>query len=168
MTDDEDFVDFVTARWNALHRFAWLLTGGHQSAEDVLQLSLEKSYVRWSRIRRMDSPEAYVRRVITNAVISESRRPFHHHEVQRDHMPEPSIGTFEGGSDAHSQLWPLVCGLPPRQRAVVVLRFYEDLTEVQVADVLACSVGTVKSQTHDAMRSLRQGVEPRVTGEVTA
>ena len=168
MTDDEDFVAFVTARWARLYRFAWLLTGGHESAEDLLQLALEKSYLRWGRIRRMGAPEAYVRRVVANTAISQSRRPFLHHEVNLPELPEHVRASFEDGSDSHSLLWPLVCALPPRQRAVVVLRFYEDLTEAQVAQVLGCSIGTVKSQGHDAMQSLRRGVHARATGEVTA
>ena len=167
-TDDEDFVAFVTARWASLYRLAWLLTGGHDSAEDELQVALEKSYVKWGRIRRMVAPEAYVRRVLANTAISQSRRSFLHHEVVRPELPERVGASFEDGSDSRSLLWPLVCALPPRQRAVVVLRFYEDLTEAQVAQVLGCSIGTVKSQGHDAMRSLRRGVDARATGEVTA
>ena len=167
-TDDEDFVAFVTGRWASLYRLAWLLTGGHQSAEDVLQVALEKSYVKWGRIRRMVAPEAYVRRVLANTAISQSRRSHLRHEVVRPELPERVAASFEDGSDSRSLLWPLVCALPPRQRAVVVLRFYEDLTEAQVAQVLGCSIGTVKSQGHDAMRSLRRGVDARAAGEVTA
>jgi len=167
-TDDEDFVAFVNARWAPLYRFAWLLTGGHESAEDLLQLALEKTYVRWERIRSMDAPEAYVRRVLANTAVSQSRRSFVHHEVNQAELPEYVSASFEDGSDSRSLLWPLVCALPPRQRAVVVLRFYEDLTEAQVAQELGCSVGTVKSQGHDAMQSLRRGVDAWATGEVTA
>ena len=143
-TDDEDFVAFVNARWAALYRFAWLLTGGQESAEDLLQLALEKTYVKWGRIRRMDAPEAYVRRVLANTAISQSRRSFMHHEVNQPELPDHGSASFEEGSDSRSLLWPLVCALPPRQRAVVVLRFYEDLTEAQVAQELGCSVGTAQ------------------------
>ena len=167
-TDDEDFVAFVTARWAPLYRLAWLLTGGHESAEDVLQLALEKSYVKWGRIRQMEAPEAYVRRVLANTAISQARRSFLRHEVNRPEVPESVRASFEDGSDSHFLLWPLVCALPPRQRAVVVLRFYEDLTEAQVAQELGCSIGTVKSQGHDAMQSLRRGVDAWATGEVRA
>ncbi len=116
----------------------------------------------------MDAPEAYVRRVLANTAISQSRRSFVHHEVNQAELPEHVSASFEDGSDSHSLLWPLVCALPPRQRAVVVLRFYEDLTEAQVAQELGCSIGTVKSQGHDAMQSLRRGVDAWATGEVTA
>ncbi|HYO20643.1 MAG TPA: SigE family RNA polymerase sigma factor [Dermatophilaceae bacterium] len=167
-SDDDDFVAFVTARWAPLHRFARLLTGGHESAEDLLQLALEKSYVNWGRIRKMEAPEAYVRRVLTNTAISQSRRSFRHHEVNQPELPESVSASFEDGSDARSLLWPLVCALPPRQRAVVVLRFYKDFTEAQVAAELGCSIGTVKSQGHDAMQSLRRGVDAWATGEVKA
>lgn len=168
MTDDEDFVAFVSARWPSLYRLAWLLTGGQQTAEDVLQLALEKSYVKWGLIRQMGAPEAYVRRAVANTAISESRRSFLRHEVNREELPEPPTGSFEVGSDSRSLLWPLVCALPPRQRAVVVLRFYEDLTEARVAEELGCSIGTVKSQGHDAMQALRRGIGAWATGEVTA
>lgn len=167
MTDDEDFVEFVGARWGSLYRLAWLLTGGSQTAEDVLQLALEKCYVKWGRIRRMAAPEAYVRRAVANTAISASRRSFLSHEVSREHPPEIPGGSFEDNSDSRSVLWPLVCALPPRQRAVVVLRFYEDLTEAQVAEELGCSLGTVKSQKYDAMQALRLGLRAWATG-VTA
>lgn len=84
MTDDEDFIAFVSARLPSLYRLAWLLTGGQQTAEDVLQLALEKSYVKWGRIRQMGAPEAYVRSAVANTAISESRRSFLRHEVNRE------------------------------------------------------------------------------------
>ena len=168
MTADDDFVAFVSARWSSLFRLAWLLTGGDHTAEDVLQLALAKSYVKWERIRRMAAPEAYVRRVIANTAISSSRRSFLHHEVIPGELPELPGLSFEDASDSRLALWPLVCALPPRQRAVIVLRFYEDLTESQVAEALACSLGTVKSQGHDAMRALRRGLQAWAAGEVTA
>lgn len=107
MTDDEDFIAFVSARLPSLYRLAWLLTGGQQTAEDVLQLALEKSYVKWGRIRQMGAPEAYVRRAVANTAISESRRSFLRHEVNREELPEPPTGSFEVGSDSRSLLWPL-------------------------------------------------------------
>ena len=168
MTDDEDFVAFVSARWRSLYRLAWLLTGSDQTAEDVTQLALEKCYLKWGRIQRMDAPEAYVRRVVANTAISASRRSFLRHEVSREDPPEIASASFEDGSDSRALLWPLVCALPPRQRAVVVLRFYEDLTEAQVAEELGCSIGTVKSQGHDAMQALRRGLGAWATAEVKA
>ena len=168
MTDDEDFVALVSARWSSLYRLAWLLTGVDQTAEDVLQQALEKCYLKWGRIRRMDAPEAYIRRVVANTAISASRRSFLRHEVSREALPEFAADSFEDGSDSRSLLWPLICALPPRQRAVVVLRFYQDLTERQVAEELGCSIGTVKSQGHDAMQALRRGLGAWATGEVRA
>jgi RNA polymerase sigma-70 factor (sigma-E family) len=168
MAADDDFVAFVSARWNSLYRLAWLLTGGDQTAEDVLQLALAKTYVKWDRIRRMAAPEAYVRRILANTVTSSSRRSFLRHEVAAGDLPEARVPTFEDASDSHLALWPLVCALPPRQRAVVVLRFYEDLTEAQVAEALGCSVGTVKSHGHDAMQAMRRGLQAWQAGEVRA
>jgi RNA polymerase sigma factor (sigma-70 family) len=88
--------------------------------------------------------------------------------VSRGDLPEFAADSFEDGSDSRSLLWPLICALPPRQRAVVVLRFYQDLTERQVAEELGCSIGTVKSQGHDAMQALRRGLGAWATGEVRA
>ena len=116
----------------------------------------------------MEAPEAYVRRVLANTAISQSRRSFRRHEVNQPELPEVVSASFEDGSDSRSVLWPLICALPPRQRAVVVLRFYADFTEAQVAQELGCSIGTVKSQGHDAMQSLRRGVDAWSTGEVRA
>ena len=165
MTDDEDFVALVSARWGSLYRFAWLLTGVDQTAEDVLQYALEKCYLKWGHIQRMDAPEAYIRRVVANTAISASRRSFLRHEVGREDLPEFAAESFEDGSDSRSLLWPLICALPWRQRAVVVLRFYQDLTEKQVAEELGCSIGTVKSQGHDAMQALRRGLGAWASGE---
>ena len=83
-------------------------------------------------------------------------------------LPEFAADSFEDGSDSRSLLWPLICALPPRQRAVVVLRFYQDLTERQVAEELGCSIGTVKSQGHDAVQALRRGLGAWAAAEVSA
>jgi DNA-directed RNA polymerase specialized sigma24 family protein len=81
-------------------------------------------------------------------------------------VPERAIAPGDGGVVDHALIWPLVCALPERQRAVVVLRYYEDLTETETAEILGCAVGTVKSQTHDAIRALRRGLEAAHEGEV--
>jgi RNA polymerase sigma-70 factor (sigma-E family) len=158
MSEDDDFVEFVSARWSSLYRLAWLLTGSDHAAQDVLQASLEKTYVRWPRVRQMAAPEAWLRRVMVNEVASSHRRPWARREWSRETVPELPGDSFEGSVADHAVLWPLVCALPDRQRAVIVLRYYEDLTDQQTAELLGCAVGTVKSQAHDAVAALRRGV----------
>lgn len=146
---------FVSARWSALYRTAYLLTGAHADAEDVLQATLVKAYTSWSRIQRADSAEAYVRRMLVNTFLSGRRRASSRRERLLDHATVGTVGSHEPDVLDRLALWAHVGGLPPRQRAVVVLRFYEDMSERQVAEALGCSPGTVKSQTSDALRSLR-------------
>ena len=166
MSTDEDFVEFVSARWARLYRTACVLTLDPATAEDVLQIAMERTYLRWHRVRRMNDPAAYVRKVMVNAAISSRQRPWRRVESPRDVLPERPLASEEGGVDEHAALWPVVRALPERQRAVVVLRYYEDLTERQTAEVLGCSVGTVKSQAHDAIGKLRGGLTAPQAGEV--
>jgi RNA polymerase sigma-70 factor (sigma-E family) len=153
---DQDFAEFVAARWTALYRLAYLLTASPTGAEDLLQTSLEKAYVRWSRIADMEHAEAYVRRIITNTFLSGARRAWVREEP-RDSMPE-TAGSAEGALLDRALLWPLVCALPARQRAVIVLRYYEDLSEAEIAAALGCAPGTVKSQSSAAMKALRRAL----------
>ena len=156
MNVDQDFAEFVAARWNALYRLAYLLSASPNAAEDLLQTSLEKAYVRWARIVGMDHPEAYVRQIIATTYVSGRRRAWVREEP-RDRLPETS-GSVEGELIDRALLWPLVCALPARQRAVIVLRYYEDLSEAEIATTLGCARGTVKSQASAAMRSLRRAL----------
>ena len=165
MSTEPDFVDFVAARWTPLYRLAYLLTASPTAAEDLLQTTLEKAYVSWSRISRMEFPEAYVRRMLANALVSSRRRAWLR-EVPSDAMPEAAGDAIDVGVLDRSLLWPLVSALPARQRAVIVLRYYEDLTEAQIADVLGCAPGTVKSQTSAAMKALRRALAAAGVGEV--
>jgi RNA polymerase sigma-70 factor (sigma-E family) len=165
MNTGQDFVDFVAARWESLYRLAYLLTASPTAAEDMLQTTLEKAYVSWARISRMEYPEAYVRRMLANAVVASSRRAWLR-EVPSGRMPESAGEPVEIGVLDRSLLWPLVCALPARQRAVVVLRYYEDLSEVQISEVLGCAPGTVKSQASAAMKALRRALAASGVGEV--
>jgi RNA polymerase sigma-70 factor (sigma-E family) len=166
MSTDEDFVEFVSTRWARLYRTARVLTLDPATAEDVLQIAMEKTYLHWHKVRRMDDPAAYVRRVMVNVAISSRQRRWRRVESPREELPERPLPAAEDGVEEHAALWPLVCALPERQRAVVVLRYYEDLTERETADVLDCSLGTVKSQAHDALRALRRGISAPQAGEV--
>lgn len=154
-TDREapEFEEYAAAAWPSLYRFAYLLAGNHADAEDVAQQTLLKTYQSWARVRRTSSPDSYVRRILVNAFL-EGRRPARvRREVLTDSAPEPRGA--QAGPEDRLVLWPQVRLLAPRQRAVIVLRFYEDLSEQQTADLLGCSVGTVKSTTHGALRRLR-------------
>ena len=160
---DPDFADFVASRWTALYRLAYLLAASPAGAEDLLQTTLEKAYVRWGRISQMEYPEAYVRRMLVTSLVS-SRRRHWFAERPTDHVPETLDDSAEVEVLDRSLLWPLVCALPARQRAVIVLRFYEDMSEAQIADTLRCAPGTVKSQTSAAKAALRRALEASGVG----
>jgi len=161
---DDDFTEFVESRWPALFRLAYLLTASSTAAEDLLQSTLEKAYVKWPRIRSTDYPEAYVRRMLANNLMSSRRRAWVG-ERPTEHLPEKDDGSPEMPSLDRALLWPLVCALPERQRAVIVLRYYEDLTEREIAEALGCAPGTVKSQTSSAMKALRRALAATGIGE---
>jgi RNA polymerase sigma-70 factor (sigma-E family) len=155
--DDADFVVFVAASSRRLLRTAFLITGDVDRAEDLLQTALERSYLRWGRIRRSELPEAYVRRVIVNAAVDTWRASRRLRTVQLDEsqlpaMPDAALERVPG----RDALLACVRELPARQRAVLVLRYFDDLTEAETARVMGCSVGTVKSQHARAMARLRQ------------
>ena len=156
MNVDQDFAEFVAARWTALYRLAYLLTASPTAAEDLLQTSLEKAYVRWGRIVGLEHAEAYVRRMIANTYLSGRRRAWVREEPH-EHVPD-SPSSVEGALLDRAVLWPLVCALPARQRAVIVLRYYEDLSETEIAAALGCAPGTVKSQASAAMKALRRAL----------
>jgi RNA polymerase sigma-70 factor (sigma-E family) len=163
---DELFRDFVASRSAALLRTAYLLTGDWANAEDLLQTALTKTYLAWRRLGTIEAVEPYARRVLVTTATSWWRRRWHG-EKPTLNLPESS---GPDGADERAErdlLWQFVLGLPPRQRAVLVLRFYEDLTESETARLLEISVGTVKSQTARAIATLRrrlaeEGVEPAI------
>jgi RNA polymerase sigma-70 factor (sigma-E family) len=164
MTNDEDFAEFVGARWASLYRLAYLLAASHAGAEDLLQTTLEKAYVNWGRIARVDHPEAYVRRMLANTLVS-SRRRMWFGEWPSAVLPEAADDSADLPVLDHSILWPLVCALPERQRAVIVLRYYEDLAEADIAAALGCARGTVKSQASAAIGALRRALVAQGIGE---
>ena len=151
------YEEYVAARWTALYRTAYLLTGSHVDAEDLAQTALVKAYLAWPKVTAAASPDAYVRRILTNAFLS-SRRPLRvARERLVDRTPEIEAPPF---SEDRLHLWPHIQALAPRQRAVIVLRYYEDLTEAQIAETLGCSPGTVKSTASDALKALRTHLDP--------
>jgi len=151
-----DFDAWVAARGSELIRFAYLVTGDRGRAEEAVQDALGKACGRWARICRADDPDAYVRRMVVNADISAWRRFGRREtpvpEVTRTDAVGPDIAQSLSDEDA---MWRLCAVLPRRQRAAVVLRFYEDLPDAQIAVVLGCTESTVRSQIHRALHTLR-------------
>lgn len=151
-THELGFEEFMAARWQPLFRTAYLLTGNRHDAEDLLQTALARTCVRWDAIRDKGAADAYVRRAMLNEAPRGWRR--RGREVVAEHLPEASEDHLGVRAD-HLVLWQEVRRLPPRMRAVLVLRFFEDLSVAQTAHALDCSEGAVKSQTHHAVRRLR-------------
>jgi RNA polymerase sigma-70 factor (sigma-E family) len=147
------FEEFVASRGRDLWRTAWLLTGDAQKAEDLVQATLTKCWRRWSSITRGGSAEAYVRRAMVNQYTDWWRRRWNG-ERPTEVLPETAT-RFDEAVDERQDTLAALASLPRGQRAVLVLRFYEDLTEAQTAEALGISVGTVKSQTSRALSALR-------------
>jgi RNA polymerase sigma-70 factor (sigma-E family) len=152
---EDEFRDFVTARSAALLRTAYLLAGDWATAEDLLQTALTKTYLAWKRLGQIEAIEPYARRVLVNTATSWWRRRWHG-ERPTEFLPERAAPDRLEEQLERDALWRHVKALPARQRAVLVLRFYEDMSEAQTAALLDISAGTVKSQTSRALGTLRQ------------
>ena len=153
----EDYTAYVEGAWQRLFRTAYALTGDVRAAEELLQSTLVKVYVSWRRVARADSRDAYVRRVMVNQATSGWRSRRHRDEVltAEPRRADGAGPSFDADLATSDELWGLVQALPPRQRAVVVLRYYEDLTEREIGNVLGIAPGTVKSLASAAMSKLR-------------
>ncbi len=156
---DKAFEDYVVARSAALLRTAYLLTGNRADAEDLLQTALAKTYLAWDRIRDREALDGYVRRTLVNTQTSFWRRK--RPESLYDEPPERPGRDVHADADLHDALWTALARLGKKQRAIVVLRYYEDLTEAETASLLGISVGTVKSTTSRALATLRQDASLR-------
>jgi RNA polymerase sigma-70 factor (sigma-E family) len=155
-----DFDAWVTANGTALLRFAYAVAGDRGAAEDAVQTSLAKAYGRWPRISRVDDLAGYLRRMILNAHVSWWRR------IPRRERPVHTFGMIDlAGPDLAEQVtpsdlvWECCKDLPPRQRAAIVLRFYEDLTYAQIGSVLGCPEATARSHVHRGLVALRLAIE---------
>lgn len=157
----DQFAAFVAGRGPSLQRTAYLLTGDWALAEDLLQTALAKAFLAWGRIRHED-PEGYVRKVLANTHATWWRRKWRG-EAPTEQLPERAGADATRHVDDHLVLAQALRALPPRQRAVIVLRFHADLTEAAVATTLGISVGTVKSQTSKALATLRR--DPSLQGD---
>lgn len=153
--EGEGFAQFVDLRQRALQRTAWLLTGDWALAEDLVQTALARTWPRWERIRRRDDPEIYVRQVLVNTWATWSRRKW------RGERPGAVLPETVAPGDVAAEVTTRVAvlaalgSLTDRQRAVLALRVFDDLTEAQTAQVLGCAIGTVKSTMSQALARLR-------------
>jgi RNA polymerase sigma-70 factor (sigma-E family) len=156
--DRSPFAEFALARAQALHRAAYLMVGDEQLAQDLVQEALTKTYVAWPRLRDPRNAEAYCRKAITTTAITWFRRKGWNNERPTEYLPPDTRGIAgpEASVADRDAVWQALRDLPPRQRAALVLRFYEDLTEVQTAAAMGCAVGTVKSQVSAGLAKLRE------------
>jgi RNA polymerase sigma-70 factor (sigma-E family) len=151
---DEEFSAFAASRWPGLVRLAFGLTGDRWTAEDIAQTALARAFVAWRRVSRAEDPDAYLRRILVNA----SHHRFRRRRVTEQPGDPPEI-PVDGPADLVGERTALLAALhqlPPRQRAVVVLRYWEDLTDAQIAATLGCSPSTVRSQLSRALAKLRE------------
>jgi RNA polymerase sigma-70 factor (sigma-E family) len=155
---DDEFSSFVAAHGPALLRYAYLLTGSRTDAEELVQDTLERVYLAWHRIAQVGSPLAYTRTALARTHISRWRRHSHRLATETRTAFDRSVSrerAFESAPEERDAMWRLLATLPPRQRVVLVLRFYEDLTEKDIGEALGISVGTVKSQLSRGLATLR-------------
>jgi RNA polymerase sigma-70 factor (sigma-E family) len=160
------FSEFVENRSHAMLRTAYLMVGDHQLAQDLLQEALIKTLIAWPRLRDPEKVDAYVRRtIVTTAISWRRRRSFH--ERPADILPEASSPDQAETLATHRVLVAHLRALPPRQRAAIVLRYYEDLTGAQTAEIMGCSEGSVKSHVSIGLRKLREQMGPALALEPT-
>jgi RNA polymerase sigma-70 factor (sigma-E family) len=159
LTTDEEYAEVYAATWPRLYRVAYAVTRDAGRAEDAVQTAMAKAYASWARVRAADRPEAYLRTMVMNEVLGVRRRGWWRLE-RAGSLPEaPPDRPDDPGLRAvldRDELWGWLARLAPRQRAVVVLRYFEDLSEEQIAETLGCSRGTVKSQASAALATLRR------------
>ncbi|MBB5954576.1 RNA polymerase sigma-70 factor (sigma-E family) [Saccharothrix tamanrassetensis] len=153
MDRDREFGEFVDARALVLRRTAYLLCGDWHRAEDLVQTALTKLYVAWPRVRRDGAVDAYARKVLVRTAIDESRRGFRRRETVVEALPETPV---PGSAPADFDVRAALAALPPGQRAVVVLRYWEDLSVTETARLLGRTEGTVKSQAAKGLATLRR------------
>lgn len=156
-----DFEEYVQARGQALVRLAYVLTGDPHAAEDLAQTALADAYRHWWRVRRSDHPDAYVRRMLVNAHLGRLRRrsstelPTDTTQLRGSPMADPADELAD-----RDAVWRTLAGLPPRARAVLVLRYYADLDDVAIADALGITAGAVRSSASRALATLREQLTP--------
>ena len=158
-----EFHEYVAARTDAMRRFAYLCCGDWHRAEDVVQEAFVKLYKAWHRARR-SSLDAYTRRIIANAVIDDHRRAWFRRERVRERLPETPY--TDGDSAERLAVLAALRRLPVKRRTTLILRYWEDQSVEQTADIMGCSTHTVKSQTVRGLRTLRELLAEPI-GEIT-
>jgi RNA polymerase sigma-70 factor (sigma-E family) len=153
--DEGEFAELVAAASHRLLRMACAVCGDRQLAEDAVQSAWVTAYRTWPRVRDADSSEAYLRKMVVNQLMSWRRRKSWSMTTAGGPVVEPSRASHESGVVEHQLVWSTVGQLPPRQRAVIVLRYYEGMSEAGIAETLGIRRGTVKSQASAAMARLR-------------
>ncbi|WP_459706770.1 SigE family RNA polymerase sigma factor [Actinophytocola sp. KF-1] len=153
----DDFSEYFVARAHALRATAYLLCGDWHRAEDITQVAMTKLYLAWPRLRE-HGMDAYARKVVVRTFLAENRRLWRRREHLTESLPEPVAA--EGDPDQRMLLEAALRTVPPRQRAVLVLRYWNDLSVEDTADVLECSAGTVKSQAARGIAALRKKLGP--------
>ena len=151
------FAEWAQTRARALHRLAYLLCGDWHVAEDLVQEALARVALKWPRVEHMDNPDAYVRRILVNQLNNQRRRKSWRTSATAS-TPETAVSDTTVEHARNDELMTALRQLPTRQRAVITLRYFEDLPEQEVAGILGCSIGTVKSQAHKALQRLRQTI----------
>jgi RNA polymerase sigma-70 factor (sigma-E family) len=162
---DGEFSEFVLHRWSRLVGTAYLLCGDRHAAEDLVQTALAKLYVAWPRIRRSGGEDAYVRRILVNASIDASRRPWRREQSAAEVPDLTAVPSF--GTEDRDELTAALAALAPRQRRIVVLRYCLGLSIEEVAVDLQITSGTVKSQTSKALQNLRSQLTDTRLAELT-
>jgi RNA polymerase sigma-70 factor (sigma-E family) len=159
--DDRDgpFIEYVAARRARLYRTAYLICGDAHRADDLVQIALAKAYVAWPRLERAGNVDAYVRRILVNAHVDETRRGW-----RREQPGLPDVDQPAPAAEDNEDLWAALRALAPGQRRIVVLRHYWGLSVEETAADLGISPGTVKSQTSDALARLRRTLSTAGTG----
>jgi RNA polymerase sigma-70 factor (sigma-E family) len=156
---DAEFADYVDGRMTSFRRVAYLLCHDWHQADDLVQTSLVKLYTAWPRLREVGNADAYLRRIILRSFLDERRRLWRR-EVPTEALPEPAGHAPTNGVDDRMVLTQALRQLPPRQRAVVVLRCWEDLSVAETAGVLGCSEGAVKTHLSRGLAALRTVLVP--------
>ncbi len=151
--DTDDFTAYIEARMDRWRRTAFLLSRDWHSADDLVSITIGKLYRHWRRINAVENVDAYAQRVLTRAWLDETRRPWRR-ELPSPRTPESAMAPSTRLEEREA-LWQMLEALGPRQRAVVVLRFYLDLSVEETAEILGITAGTVKSQSARALETLR-------------
>jgi len=158
---DHPFVEYVAARRARLYRTAYLICGDAHGADDLVQIALAKAYVAWPRLERAGNVDAYVRRILVNAHVDDTRRGWRRERLGLHELDE---ATPTPAPEGNEELWTALRALAPGQRRIVVLRHYWGLSVEETAADLGISPGTVKSQTSDALAHLRRALTEAGTG----